>query len=353
MRATTTAQTRANKINRQRLAQEQRDQERLAAEASANGAIAATVLPPQVAFVEDAGHPNYLMPGEILFLRVDQLWTPDYQRKLQQTRVNRIARNLDPRLLGVLLVTEREGHSYVIDGIHRLGACVQAGHGDKRVRCLLIPLTDYKEEAELFVQGNNRDNTKPLSTGEVFHARIEQGDPVAHDIQTIATAADLKLDLMMDQSTTRPDTVRAIATLERVYRNGGPDHLADVLATISDCYPEERDALTHEFLSGMHHFLWRYHGRVDRTVLRNTLRGLGIDGLQARALMAKASGWRRSTRSGVLVGMTILDVYNDQRSARNRLPRWELMPQMSPINRRSGIVYFPRPERPVVPGEGN
>ena len=343
---------RSTALSRQAKAQEQRDKERLAALAREHAAVPATVLPPAPAyFAEEADLPDFLMPGEIQFLRCDTLWTPDYQRKLQQNRVNRIARQLDVRLLGVLLVTLRAGRWYVIDGIHRLAACVAAGHGAKRLRCLIIPEMTYQEEAELFVQGNNRDNTKPLATGEVFHARIEQGDPVAAEIAEITKAAGLTLDLMMDLSTTDPEVVRAVATLERIYRNGGPDHLADVLTTIIDCFPRSREALAHELLGGMHHFLWRYHNKVDRAVLRNTLRALGIEGVMARAAMARAAGWRRTTRSGVLVGLTILDIYNDQRSSRNRLPRWELMPQMSSINRRSGIVYFPRPETPAVPTE--
>jgi hypothetical protein len=338
--ATTDTTTRAE---RARLIAAQRD------EGVARGASAPNgVAPPLLGEHQGGGDgDDWLMPGKLLFLRADTIATPDYQRGVQGTRVRRMAANLDPRLLGVLLVAFRDGRYHVIDGQHRLAAVIHAGHGARALRCLALEVASYREEAELFVTGNARDNTKPLTTGQQFHARLEQGDKTAHAIKAICDGAGVTLDLMMNLSTSAADTIRAVATLDRIYRNGGPDHLADVIATIVDIFPHDREALIHGVLLGFHQFLWRYHALADRAVLRNALRNLTLDGLNARAMMAKAAGWRKRTDSGLLIGQTILDVYNDQRQARNRLPTWAIVPGPRPVRHIADTGYLARPDNAI------
>ena len=69
------------------------------------------------------------VPVEDLFV------DPSYQRTLDEKRVDRIASEFDPALLGTREVSARNGRSAVFDGQHRLAALRKIGR--RSVPCIV------------------------------------------------------------------------------------------------------------------------------------------------------------------------------------------------------------------------
>jgi hypothetical protein len=290
-----------------------------------------------------------LAPGTIVRLLPGRLITGEYQRNLRPVRVKKLARNFDPRLCGVLLVTERNGNIYLIDGQHRAAAAIAAGRNDVPIPCLVVDASTYEEEAELFIAANNRSTTVPVTTGEIFHARVEAGDPTAIEVLRIAEEVGLYLDLHMRRDSTLDGAVRAIATLVRIYRVGGPEHLRDVLETITRAFGNRRSAWTHYVLMGYHQLLYRYHGIIDRERLAAVARGLGIEGLNARAAMRRMSNSFGRNDSGIILGRVLVDACNEGLRSHQQLPDWDVMLTPPPSKLPEGQSYFTRPmSKPTV-----
>lgn len=278
--------------------------------------------------------------GTLIALRPASIRTPNYQRHLRANRVRKMAQKFDPRLYGVVLVTMRSGKPSVIDGQHRIAAAIQAGHGDDALPALVIPTSTYREEAELFVRANLRETTVPAATGEVFHARIEQGDERATMVAKVVEDAGLQLDMHMESD--GEGFVRAIATLERIFKQGGPEHLADVLTTLLATYGGQRGSTAHWMLMGFHQFLYRFHDFADRARLAEQLRPLTADGLTARAMMARiAEGGYRRHDSGVAIGRTMRNIYNESQG--KKLPEWDSVPMALSRTLPPGTLHLLRP----------
>lgn len=288
--------------------------------------------------------------GTLVALRPAVVVTPEYQRHLRPNRVRRMAREFDPRLYGVILVAMRDDRPQIIDGQHRVAAAIQAGHADTPMPAMIVQTASYTEEAALFVQANRRDTTVPAATGEVFHARLEQGDARAEAIRETVEGAGFVLDLHMDMDGDKAGIIRAIATLERIFKLGGPTHLADVLVTLSEVYGEDRRAMQHDVLMGMHQFLYRYHDIVDRDRLALVLRPIRVDGLQARTLLRRMADGMRRGDSGLAMGMTIREVYTESTTPGSRLPAWETRPAPPNTPLMGEATYFPRPQSVIPKG---
>ena len=93
-------------------------------------------------------------------LRVDR----KYQRNLDRAWVKEIADDLDPRLLGPVHVSYRDGCFWVIDGQHRKYAIeMKYNDPDQPVECIVHHGSSEKDEARLFILLNTK--RKELSRG--------------------------------------------------------------------------------------------------------------------------------------------------------------------------------------------
>jgi hypothetical protein len=334
----TTAPELNKAIGRARLRREQAQHDDTLAHAAAE--IAAKIQNGELASVHGVSIETEW--GTLVALRPASIMTPNYQRNLKQHRVRKMSRAFDPRLYGVILVTVRGGKPSVIDGQHRIAAAIQAGHGDEHLPALVIPTATYREEAELFVRANHRETTVPASTGEIFHARMEQGDERALDVARVVTESGFQIDFTMAKDYKKPEFIRSVATLERIYRHGGPDHLADVLKTIGTIWGDNRQSLNHWMLAGFHQFIYRYHDLTDRARLQVAVRSLTPEQLTTRALMTRiAEGGFRRTDSGIAIGKTLKALYEE--TPGRKLPAWEEQPVMLRSKTPDDVLYNSRP----------
>lgn len=98
-----------------------------------------------------------------------------YQRELKQSKVNKIANNFIPDIVGIGLVSFRNGEFWCLDAQHRVKAMEKLGYTE--IVCQLLTGLTYEEECRRF----NILNTgrTQLTANQVFHCRVEEQDEAA------------------------------------------------------------------------------------------------------------------------------------------------------------------------------
>lgn len=188
-------------------------------------------------------------------IHVNDLCYGNYQRMLSSTWVNRLVKNFDEGLLGVLIVSYRNGKYYVIDGQHRLEAAKRIGI-DELVCQVHLGLT-YEKEASLFWKYNK--DKKKLSPYDIFKAELEAKDESALNMAEILDKHGYKVRPSSGGRSETKYQILAIATLKRIYKRDGYDILDRVLRLIKETWDGHRDALRENILGGMAIFVRLYN----------------------------------------------------------------------------------------------
>lgn len=164
---------------------------------------------------------------------LDQLVVDDaYQRVLDEARVERIAEEFDPALLGTLEVSTRNGKAAVFDGQHRLAALRR--RGASTAPCLVHDGLTVAEEAALFVALQTQ--RKPLRPLDRFKARLVAGDPDAIDIKAVVE----QHGYTVGEGGDHPHSIGAVTALDRAYARGGADLLDQALTLLGTWRDEPR-----------------------------------------------------------------------------------------------------------------
>lgn len=250
----------------------------------------------------------------VVWIPVNKLFVdPDVNtRPLQAARVQRLAENFDPDLIGVLDVAPREHGRYaVIDGQHRAEAVREALGADQNVPCWVHKRITKAKQASLFVGLNNSAAVPPLYQ---FIGRVHADDPKAVAIMELLNAAGLKLE-----SGARDGTIRCVSTLEKIYNgagdpSAGPKALANTLSIIINAWGATTSSMNGSIVEGIGLVLLRYRDQVDHEALVQklaTTKG-GPAALlgQARAL----KDWRGGTVPRAVAG-AVVTIYNKGRRA--------------------------------------
>lgn len=248
---------------------------------------------------------------DVSTLKVD----PEYQRELSAPWVRRIAREFDPDVLGVLVVSRREnGDVYVVDGQHRVAAIMEMGWHDQRVPCNVYEGLSLSDEAKIFWKPQT--SRKYLSPGPRFRARLMAGEPTALRIREIVE--ENGFSVAVNEGGAGPEgSISAVAALEHVHLHG-EGKLDEVMGLIRDGYLDSGERIGLQIISGLGTFCTKYRGHYDRDRLVKILRENTQAGIAALGKdIARVTGAQR--RHGY--GMAILKLYN-MRLQHNRLPSW-------------------------------
>ena len=232
-----------------------------------------------------------------------------YQRDPQDdmTRVRRMAREWDVRLVGVLDVSDRGAGASpryaVIDGGHRFAAA----------RCLDItpPLVanvhtglTVRQEAALFDKLNRE--RRRLTTWDHWRARLAAGEePVPTIAKTVAA-----LDLSVSDAP-RKGNVRCSKTLEKLHELGGTGLLVGTLRLIVDVWGREVEVFDAPLVHGIGLVLHYLHYLREPLDLERLHLVLQLD-VVPRQLKTRALAMRDHTTGShaKLVAMAIIDLYN-------------------------------------------
>lgn len=199
------------------------------------------------------------------------------QRQLNEKRAQEMADDLQPEALGLLIASKRsDGHTYVLDGRHRVSACRMANYDGMLATRLFTDLT-LQEEAMLFRTHNTSRAVQPIDR---FKVRITEEEPMAVSINKVLRAYGLHVEWANNDTL---GIISAIGALEKVYRGCGvradggyPDLLDKVIRTLHRAYGEKNDRATYSraMLEGLGIFIATFGSRINYERLVYALQGV-------------------------------------------------------------------------------
>jgi hypothetical protein len=148
-------------------------------------------------------------PGELRMLHKEVLQVhPAYQRDVLPEKVRAITAEWSWLSLGALVVGERGGEYWVIDGQHRMLAAKRRSD-IANLPCVVFKTADVKTEAQGFLDLNT--GRKPVTAIAKQKAMVAAGDEVAAYVQRQLE----ELSLEMKTSTHSPGQIKCIAWCTR------------------------------------------------------------------------------------------------------------------------------------------
>lgn len=265
----------------------------------------------------DTGHISKMSS----YVKVNEMFVDyTYQRVPLKTKINRIVKNFNPDLLGVITCSMREDNTLaIIDGSHRYHALLEMGMKDASVNALVYFGLSIKDEAHIFAL-TNKEHTKPTPS-QIFKAGIVSGDEISVGIANVVE----KVGASFDEGP-GANVIRCIATIRRVYTNAGPSVLAKTLETLKAAYPDNKEMYRDQMISAIGCIYHRYGKKVDQQRLSEVLAKIGNPSLviaQAQAMMSSGQ-----TITFTSLPFLIVSRYN-VKLKNNRLPDFpmNLLPQ--------------------------
>ncbi len=128
-------------------------------------------------------------PGlQMMIPKGDLTVDPSYQRTVHATdlKVKRIASEWSWIACGSIIVADRDGEFFVIDGQHRVLAARKRSD-ISRLPCIVFASVSPQREAEGFLRANR--NRKPMKTIDAFKGMLVAGDPIAQKVLHFAERA--------------------------------------------------------------------------------------------------------------------------------------------------------------------
>ena len=149
-------------------------------------------------------------PGNFMMIPKTRLVVDHaYQRDVtsHNMKIKRLAANWSWIACGALIVANRDGRFYVVDGQHRAMAAMKRSDITD-MPCLVFQSAGDKEEAEAFLRANK--DRQAMTAVQSFNAKLVSGDPVAIKVQKFLDEVDIAVT-----KTSRKNGTQAVGTLMR------------------------------------------------------------------------------------------------------------------------------------------
>lgn len=194
----------------------------------------------------------------------------DYQRELNEGRINKIVSEFDEMIANEPKVSYRNGCYYVFDGQHTIAARKVMNNGiDLPILCKVYSGLTEKKEALLFAMQNGTA-TKP-TPGERMRAWVFGKEPEAIAFKKATESTGIVLE-MTDVNC--PYHLRCISTALWMYRTVGEDFYVEALNVIADAWEGNTDSLKLEIVIAVCKFIQLYNDVYDRDRLVWRLRAV-------------------------------------------------------------------------------
>lgn len=235
--------------------------------------------------------------SEIEVVAIDELHVDRemYQRKLVQSRVDKIARSYDMAVAGIITVNRRSnGLLYIVDGQHRTFGAKKAGE----VEMLAQVYQGLTRDQESWLYDKKNSTHGPMSATARYKARLSHGDQIAVNMRDVAE--ELGLHINTERSPT--NGINAVSAVEYIYcGRKTADHTIDheaakertrmVLSIIRDAFGKQTEAgvdlppkAAHgDLMKAIFHFCAVHEGQYDRKRLVRKLGEYGPERIQVSA----------------------------------------------------------------------
>lgn len=239
--------------------------------------------------------------------------SPGGQRKFSQAHADALAADFDLELMGIPVISRRDGVYRIIDGQHRVAALKIVGLGSELLQCEVYEGLSEPEEAMLFLGRNER---RAISPFDRFRIALTGHRAEETEVNRIVQAEGLRVT----QGGTRTNSISAVGALLAVYEQGGAVGLSRTLRLLRDSFDAENKAFAAALLRGMSSVVIRYSEALNDEQLVNRLQGVrgGAMGLtrKAEALRMKLDRGMPECFAGAIV-----DAYNSGRTGK-KLESW-------------------------------
>lgn len=213
-----------------------------------------------------------------------------YQREVKMSKVRKIVDFFIPDIVGVALVSFRNGEFWCMDAQHRIKALERLGYIE--IWAVVITGLTYEQECRRF----NILNTgrTQLNANQVFHCRVEEKEDVA--IALVNLLKKYKFDYNKNGSTKDTNIIGAVSKFDKMCKKYGLSMVERVLKVLRGAWLGDKDSLTSSIITGMSTF-FNEHPDVDDKVLTDVLGHISPNELLASASLFMKFGILRPGRA--------------------------------------------------------
>lgn len=227
----------------------------------------------------DSGH---LSKMSSLIKVSDMFVDGSYQRLPLKSKINRITKNFNPDLLGVIVCSMRDDNTLaIIDGSHRYHSLIAMGMNDSNVNAIVYFGLTIEDEAHIFAQ-TNKEHTKP-TPAQIFKAGVVSKDKASVAINSIVEKIGASIHFAPGAN-----NIRCVETIKKVYDNTDTGVLEKTLQTLKDAYPNNVDMFSGQMISAIACIYNRYGTQVNQKRLVDSLIKIGNPSIvlsKAKAMM--------------------------------------------------------------------
>lgn len=211
-------------------------------------------------------------------LKLDALEYASYQRDVNVRESKKIADHFKWNLFGLIFVSYRDGHYYVVDGQHRVEALKLNKLSDK-VMCAVWRGLTYEEECREFIKLNTL--RKSLNYNQIFHAMVEMKD--ADALSVTALLQKHKFEYAKSITGKRENTINAMNTVFKIYKKCGEDVLDVILYVLRKSWHGDPSSLTCRLFCALKTFLME-NENVNINLLIEALKTVTPEDLELTAI---------------------------------------------------------------------
>lgn len=199
---------------------------------------------------------------ELKRIPIDNLKFAGYQRELKPSKVNKIANNFMPDIVGIGLVSFRKGEFWCLDAQHRIMAMKKLGYTE--ILCQVLTGLTYEEECHRF----NILNTgrTQLTANQVFHCRVEEKEVSA--IALVNLFKKYRFDYNKNSGTKADNLIGAVSKFVRMQKMYGDNMVEKVLRVIRNTWYGDKDSLSSAIITGLSTFFSENNDIDEMTLVK-------------------------------------------------------------------------------------
>lgn len=241
-------------------------------------------------FKEKVPEPKRLEPPMVKLVPIKEIWFAPYQRELKMSKVRKITDYFFQDIVGIPLVSLRNGKYYCMDAQHRIEALKNMGY--KEVWCQILTGLTYEEECRRF----NILNTgrTQLNANQVFHCRVEEGETSA--VALVKLFMKYKYDYNKNTSVKDDNVIGAVSKFDKMLKKYGMSMVERVLKVLRGAWLGDKESLTSSIITGLSTF-FNEHPDVDVDILIDVLGHISPTELIASASLFMKFGILRPGRA--------------------------------------------------------
>ena len=198
---------------------------------------------------------------------IKMIWSYDllidetYQRELNMDRVRKIVSHFNPNLVNYVKVSCRDGKYYIFDGQHTARALMLRNDDkDTQIPCKVFYGLSYEDEAYLFAQQTGLSS--PVALRQKLLSLYLAKDPDVIDLKKTIESVGIRCDFKPHSQV--KNTISCYRIVYNIYKKYGPNYLRDLLTLITRIWPDDKDALRREIISGMNIFIQSYFNDINK-----------------------------------------------------------------------------------------